>query len=145
MLEVRDDKFERQLWLQRWLCYYCDKKMTLEEGVEQPFPPHHATRDHYIAESKGGKRIVASCQRCNNIKGDWGAERFKRVVRELLKNPHIDAAWHLEIPGLTSALRRAVFVERMKEKQREEPKWQRQQRINREIRLFLQQIKRLEL
>jgi len=58
-------------------------------GFEQT-PPEEATRDHYIAASRGGTKIVAACSRCNNLKADYGAERFTRIIRELLKNPAID-------------------------------------------------------
>ena len=138
-----DLDFEHQVWLQRGLCYYCDKEMSQDEGIVSPLPPSHVTRDHYIANSRGGKRIVASCHRCNNIKGDWGAERFRKVVRELLQNEAIEAAWHEQVPGLDATLRRAVFIERMKDKQREKPSIHRQRRIKREIIIFLRQVKKL--
>jgi len=130
--------------MQRWLCYYCQKQMTPAIDRSGRQTPDQATRDHYIAGSKGGRRIVACCDRCNNLKGDWGAERFTRLVRELLENPQIDAMWHANIVGLTAILRRIITIERWKEMQRKKPNHYRQTRINEEVRTTLRLIKALK-
>jgi hypothetical protein len=137
-------RFDNQLWLQRWLCYYCEKSMAIPSNGDGQSNPDQATRDHLIAKSKGGRRIVASCMRCNNLKGSLGAERFTRIVRKLLENPRINKVWHSDITGLTSVLYRVVRVEIWKEKQREKPTIRRQRKINKEIRAMLRLMPKLK-
>lgn len=48
----------------RYTCQFCGR----------PFPAHELTLDHVIPRSRGGHtdwdNLVASCRRCNNLKGD---------------------------------------------------------------------------
>lgn len=136
--------FDRQIWLQRGRCYFCDKVMKPPQPGDGRITPDQATRDHLVAQSKGGKYIVACCTRCNNLKGDNEAKRFKRIVKRLLENPEINAIWHQDVKGIQPILFRIIQIERWKEKQAKKPNEHRQQRIEREIALVVRLIRKLK-
>ncbi len=144
MVTAKKSRFEHQLWVQRWLCYYCDKSMAIATDGTGKQTPDQASRDHYVAQSKGGRVVVAACVRCNNLKGDTDANQFKETVQQLLQNPHIDAIWHRDIDGLQSILARIIQVERWKEKQKNKPNHYRQQRIDKEIVTIVRLIRNLK-
>ena len=61
---------------QKGKCYYCGKRIWGKS----------VTADHLIPKSKGGtdskENIVASCRRCNRLKGSLGEEFFKTVIHD---------------------------------------------------------------
>lgn len=136
--------FENQIWMQRGMCYYCSKLMFIAKTSEDCKKPACATRDHYRAESKGGRRIVASCMRCNYLKGDIDVKFFKRIVRTLLQAPPLSSVWHMEIEGLQPILFRTVRVVLWKEKQKKKPNPYRQIRIEKEIDTILRLLEKLK-
>lgn len=62
------------------ICMYCNRK----------FNDRDLSRDHVIPRSKGGPdiwmNVVASCKRCNNIKGD---KRPEEIGMSLVATPYI--------------------------------------------------------
>ena len=128
------------------LCYYCEKPMTLGDDGSNGHPPDQATRDHYVAKSKSGRKTVPSCRRCNGIKADdLHAQEFKWAVGQLLKNPDINAAWHRNIKGLDRILFRMIRIEIWKERQQRKHNTYREQRINKETGAVLDLIAKLKL
>lgn len=128
------------------LCYYCEKPMTLGGDGSNGHPPDQATRDHYVAKSKSGRKTVPSCRRCNGIKADdLNAYEFKWAVGQLLKNPDINAAWHRNIKGLDRILFRMIRIEIWKERQLRKHNTYREQRINKETAAVLALIAKLKL
>jgi hypothetical protein len=43
--------------------------------------PFHATREHLVPKSRGGKEIAISCILCNGVKGDMTAEEYRFFLR----------------------------------------------------------------
>lgn len=50
----------------KW-CFYCGEH--LHSG--------NRTKDHVVPKSKGGRKIVACCQRCNHLKSHMSVEEFR--------------------------------------------------------------------
>lgn len=75
-------KRERLFHQQRGLCYYCRIPMLLGKGRDDARnPPHFATLDHIIPQSKRGSvvsvaNMVAACLKCNCERGDTDARLF---------------------------------------------------------------------
>jgi hypothetical protein len=129
----RTRDFAEQVLLQHGLCFYCEKPMVAAEDGSGFQVPNQATRDHYIAQSNRGHRIVvAACRRCNGIKGHMNAETFKWAIDRLLLNPDINAAWHRDLPGMDRILFRIVRIEVWKEKQKKQYNRYREERIKTE-------------
>jgi hypothetical protein len=137
--------FEDQIWLQRWLCYYCEKPMAIASDGSGAQAPNQVTRDHYVAKSNRGTHVVAACRRCNGMKADdLNAEIFKWAVGQLLKNLDVSAAWHSYTPGMDKILFRMVRIEIWKEKQKEDCNIYRERRIKKETDTVLALIAKLK-
>lgn len=92
---VKSAKNEWRIWLnfrnrfmKKWkrdhgqlICFYCHKK-DLYANINSPFAAgREATLDHYIPQSKGGKKYDESnlricCSKCNQLKKDKMPEEF---------------------------------------------------------------------
>lgn len=63
-------------------CYYCGCEVI--RGLLTPGGKLHAqakTKDHIIPRSKGGRKTVTACNRCNNRKKSMSLEEFRKQER----------------------------------------------------------------
>lgn len=71
-------------------CTYCNRKFDISKDIFQ-------TGDHFYPKSQGGKKIVPSCQFCNQLKADKTPEQFLQLIefltnsnyRELMSEPRL--------------------------------------------------------
>lgn len=60
-------------------CHWCRRRLTASSRQEDT----SASWDHHpIPKSKGGKKRVRSCRKCNNMKDDMSAEEWVAFRRE---------------------------------------------------------------
>jgi 5-methylcytosine-specific restriction endonuclease McrA len=55
--------------IHRW-CFYCG----------EPLNKFTRTRDHVVPKSKGGRKTVSCCKRCNILKADLSVEEFRLLL-----------------------------------------------------------------
>lgn len=73
---------------QKYRCYYCSRKIRINDSGDSASYPWTATVDHFIPRSQGGTNLltncVAACTACNNKKKDmYPVDFFQR-------HPHHD-------------------------------------------------------
>jgi hypothetical protein len=78
-------------------CTYCRREMV-------PYSNTHPTRDHVIPKSKGGRKTVWCCTKCNNAKGDMLPEEWQRFMQDF-------PDWW-KIAGREAAGRKAILARR---------------------------------
>lgn len=64
-----------------WRCFYCDVMLFRNVHINAP---NFGTIDHFIPVSAGGKHagnIVASCRRCNQLKGSMVPEKTREEIQ----------------------------------------------------------------
>ena len=64
-------------------CYWCKRPMEskrLKYGIDTRSLA--ATKDHLVPKSRGGKKKVWACFRCNSLKGDMMPEEWETWMKE---------------------------------------------------------------
>lgn len=65
-------------------CTYCKREMIKKSMLAFGYVPDGLTetRDHVIPYSKGGRKTVPCCLRCNNLKGDMMPDVWERYMAD---------------------------------------------------------------
>lgn len=82
-------------------CTYCKRELVAYSAT-------HPTRDHVMPKSKGGRKTVWCCFKCNNAKGDMLPAEWERFMRDF---PN----WWA-VPGREAKGRRVILAAREKPK-----------------------------
>lgn len=95
-------------------CVFCYTHMELHQGGPV-LTPKTMTREHTRPRSLGGSdhesNLVASCSRCNSLRGNLHAELFAAIVSNLHQDVEIKENWHSDIPIVTKLIRKIIKLE----------------------------------
>ena len=97
-------------------CVFCDCTMQYHNG-EAHLHPRAMTKEHIVPKAHGGNNeesnLVASCCRCNSLRGTIHYDLFVLIVRKLHKDADFQKYWHAKHPFIVKCLRIAVKLEVM--------------------------------
>ncbi len=79
-------------------CCYCGHPVIFPKEINHHSKKRMATRDHVLAQARGGKNednLVIACLLCNNLRGDMDAIAFFNFMQKFFqRNPKIHENWH---------------------------------------------------
>lgn len=99
-------KDDRRNW-----CAYCGVKLVWEKNSAGK--PQHASRDHVIPKSNGGRTTIPSCVSCNKAKANRSAAEFvasKYFAQNRGKRPETE--WSLRDLWLVMAMEAVLQAKR---------------------------------
>ena len=97
-------------------CVFCGCTMQYHNG-EAHLHPRAMTKEHIVPRAHGGpdkeSNYVASCNRCNSLRGTINFDFFTLIVAKLFKEKGFRKHWHSSDIFIQKCLRKAVQLEMM--------------------------------
>lgn len=101
--EEGEINLDRLIKLQRGRCAYCFRLFGDRIFLKRKIITLHATREHFVPESVGGKIVFAACQMCNIFKRDYLFDSIYRCRKYLAgmwnRSGYQDAKGHFLADG----------------------------------------------